>query len=253
MTQLPSKFIQIERKHKLAENDFHTLVYELNKVKLQNLLLPQIPLKGLATKVSDNIVTSAITPIPECLTCGACCAFLLCVSVKPTDSTADSYLWKITDKGKLGDTVVDEFMRRNIETAACIALSGEVGEAVGCKIYEDRPQVCREFEAGSDKCHAIRRSYGIEPPLTVEKVLESRFRLELRNERQNFAESLLYAKITDHPEKEKLLIIAVMEDGSRNVIHIFDPSLESWVQAEFAGLNLLEAFDLINQRSVKHD
>jgi len=248
-----SQLVQITRSDKLAENEFHALFPTLNKLKSQNLRESQVPIENLPIKRAGNIITPSATPIPDCLTCGACCSYLLCVAVKPTDPTDNSYFWKITNENKLGEIVVDQFMRRDSETIDCVALDGEVGGTISCRIYEERPQVCREFEAGSDKCHALRRAYGIEPPLSDERVLEANFRLGLLNAHINLAEKLLYAKIIAHPETEELVIIAVMEDGSREAIHIYNPQIESWVQAEFAGLTLIEAFNLIKLRSKRRE
>jgi Fe-S-cluster containining protein len=39
----------------------------------------------------------------------------------------------------------------------CAALIGDVGWGVHCRVYEDRPEVCRStLEPGDDLCHAIR-------------------------------------------------------------------------------------------------
>jgi len=38
-------------------------------------------------------------------------------------------------------------------------------ETRGCKHYEHRPQICREFERGCEACHEWRNQY---PPVTVQ-------------------------------------------------------------------------------------
>jgi hypothetical protein len=45
----------------------------------------------------------------------------------------------------------------------CAALTGRVGEAVGCGIYEWRPSPCREFSEGSDACERARQRHGLAP------------------------------------------------------------------------------------------
>ena len=45
----------------------------------------------------------------------------------------------------------------------CVALTGRLGVKVGCGIYRERPQMCRDFEAGSKDCKKHRRERGIEP------------------------------------------------------------------------------------------
>jgi Fe-S-cluster containining protein len=43
----------------------------------------------------------------------------------------------------------------------CIAFAGDVGEACGCSIYEDRPFLCREFELGDTLCRQARQKAGL--------------------------------------------------------------------------------------------
>ncbi len=41
----------------------------------------------------------------------------------------------------------------------CAALAGEVGNRAHCRVYANRPLVCREFQAGSEDCLMVRRSF----------------------------------------------------------------------------------------------
>ena len=49
----------------------------------------------------------------------------------------------------------------------CAALAGEIGQAVRCTIYVQRPGPCRDFAPyagvgiGDDACDAARRRYGL--------------------------------------------------------------------------------------------
>jgi Fe-S-cluster containining protein len=43
----------------------------------------------------------------------------------------------------------------------CAALTGKVGMAVGCGIYEWRPSPCREFAEGSDACEKARMKHSL--------------------------------------------------------------------------------------------
>lgn len=45
----------------------------------------------------------------------------------------------------------------------CVALTGTVGQRVGCGIYEWRPSPCREFAEGSDACARARNKHGMAP------------------------------------------------------------------------------------------
>jgi Fe-S-cluster containining protein len=46
----------------------------------------------------------------------------------------------------------------------CTAFRDELpdGGGCGCSIYEVRPDICREFAAGSPDCHAARQRRGVE-------------------------------------------------------------------------------------------
>ena len=54
----------------------------------------------------------------------------------------------------------------------CVALSGRIGEAVSCRIYDFRPEACREFAPlaalgrGDEACAEARRRHHL-PPLIV--------------------------------------------------------------------------------------
>ncbi len=73
--------------------------------------------------------------IPECLHCGACCT--LNVEVYQSDKVPEDMTEK-TEDGTI-------WMKR--PDGHCIAR-----EAGRCSIYEIRPNVCKEFEAGGNRC-----------------------------------------------------------------------------------------------------
>jgi uncharacterized protein len=94
-----------------------------------------------------------------CTHCGACCA---------------SYRvdFSVQELLSLGGTVPDGLtvevnghtcrMRGTDHSPVrCAALSGKIGERVGCGIYEWRPNPCHELEAGSDACHQARARHGL--------------------------------------------------------------------------------------------
>lgn len=68
----------------------------------------------------------------DCQTCGACCRAPI-VQIRT---------------GKRGP-------------GPCSALMGTIGDEVCCAIYEDRPSVCRDFEAGSMECRMLRLQAGL--------------------------------------------------------------------------------------------
>ncbi len=113
-----------------------------------------------------------------CLTCGACCAFFRA-----------SFYWRETDENPEGTVPLElteevtPFLRAmrgtNRKEPRCIALEGEIGQAVRCGIYEKRSTSCRDFEvdfidgkvvAGAEdyeRCTRARTKWGL-PPIEVD-------------------------------------------------------------------------------------
>ena len=102
----------------------------------------------------------------DCITCGACCIYFAkspdCFPIYPGDPNEEMLLeneW--AHKSFHGDTFM---LRKDGERLSrCIALSGKRGEQLLCEVYENRPQTCRDFEAGGNLCREARKAvYGIE-------------------------------------------------------------------------------------------
>ncbi|HOZ47855.1 MAG TPA: YkgJ family cysteine cluster protein [Candidatus Hydrogenedentes bacterium] len=105
-----------------------------------------------------------------CLRCGACCAYYRC-----------SFYWGETDDVSPGGVPADmtedctpfrKAMRgTNQNNPRCVALTGDIGIAVRCVIYDRRASTCRNFlpayENGqpNEDCDKARRAHGL-PPLT---------------------------------------------------------------------------------------
>jgi hypothetical protein len=100
----------------------------------------------------------------SCRQCGACCAaYRVDFSVHELDTHGG------TVPAGLAVDVNEAIARmRGTDHARprCAALSGRIGEAVGCGIYEWRPNPCHELEAGSDACERARVRHGL-PALAV--------------------------------------------------------------------------------------
>ncbi len=104
-----------------------------------------------------------------CLQCGACCAFF---RVSFYWSEADSFLGGLVPP-ELTEAITPQrlAMRGTLcSPVRCVALQGEVGEAVNCAIYSGRPSPCRELEPWDttgrpdEKCSRARAAYSL-PPL----------------------------------------------------------------------------------------
>ncbi len=106
-----------------------------------------------------------------CLRCGACCARFRV-----------GFYWRETDDQTpagvpLGLTAPLGHHRRCMlgtdqARPRCIALEGQVGVAVRCAIYAQRPSPCREFTPSyadgrpQERCAAARAAHGL-PPVTL--------------------------------------------------------------------------------------
>jgi uncharacterized protein len=59
--------------------------------------------------------------------------------------------------------VDDSLARMRCIGDRCCALSGEIGVATSCTLYDVRPHVCRSCTAGDDACQMARRKFGLAP------------------------------------------------------------------------------------------
>ena len=106
-----------------------------------------------------------------CLSCGACCAAFRVDFNRADLATAASAGVPVELTVPLTATLVR--MRGTDEAPPrCVALDGEVGKSVSCRIYERRPGPCRDFAPyaplgiGDDACDRARRRHGL-PPLAL--------------------------------------------------------------------------------------
>jgi hypothetical protein len=165
--------------------------------------------------------------------------------VRPTDSVDETLCWDITIETDGGEIVVDRYLKRNEDTLACAALEGNIGERVACTIYETRPKMCHHFDAGSDRCHAIRRAFGIEPFLSLDEMSVAMDKLDARPGDIESSRSIRSAQIRPDTESGEYVLTALMKIGELREIHRYDPSVETWMQFQFDGLTLGQADELI--------
>lgn len=92
-----------------------------------------------------------------CLDCGACCAFFRV-----------SFYWAEAEANDIPPPLVEPINTRfscmagtNQRAPHCRALIGDVGRRVGCAIYAQRPQPCREVQPGDAQCNKARAGYGM--------------------------------------------------------------------------------------------
>lgn len=107
-----------------------------------------------------------MTTVPDCQTCGACC----------TTGAPGKHAEKIAllpiGKAEYRRLPSDVTVRADVTGLGkayslrfagdrCAALDGVVGLSCTCRVYANRPQICRAFPAGSSHCLAARRERGI--------------------------------------------------------------------------------------------
>lgn len=108
--------------------------------------------------------------------------------------------------------------------------------------------MCHHFEAGSDRCHAIRRAFGIEPFLTLDEMSEALEKLDQKPVSADPSDVIGNAQIKKDADGN-LIITALMKDGTLRQIHSYNADRETWMQFEFDGLKMSEARALIERRS----
>jgi uncharacterized protein len=100
-----------------------------------------------------------------CQTCGACCASFR-VDFHPVELTGGAFAWGEGVPLEMTVPVTASIVRMAGTDAAeprCVALAGEIGSAVKCTIYDDRPSPCREFDTEHAACKRARQRCGLAP------------------------------------------------------------------------------------------
>ncbi|MDR2838552.1 MAG: YkgJ family cysteine cluster protein [Azonexus sp.] len=101
-----------------------------------------------------------------CQSCGACCASLR-VDFHPAELTGGAFPWGDGVPPAMTVPVTPAIVRMvgtDAQSPRCVALAGEIGVAVACRIYAARPSPCREFDIEHAACNRARRRCGL-PPL----------------------------------------------------------------------------------------
>lgn len=113
----------------------------------------------------------AISALSVCERCGACCAAYR-VDFHPSELARSAEASGVPAAMAIALTPKLMRMKGTDEASPrCIALTGEVGQQVGCSIYADRPSPCHEFNPWAalgivdDACDRARQRHGL-PPLS---------------------------------------------------------------------------------------
>ena len=87
----------------------------------------------------------------DCQSCGACCSYS--ADWPRFSMESEEELARIPEK-----LVSADLGGMRCENDRCAALSGVLGQRVGCGIYDIRPIVCRTCMPGDDECLTARQA-----------------------------------------------------------------------------------------------
>jgi Fe-S-cluster containining protein len=250
--------VQITR---MPKSDFVAMIIDYDRRKKERILPAQLPLDKLSKYVAERSATDASVPVPECVTCGVCCNFALIAPVSREDSERHGEYVEITLDGWDGNAIaVDRALKRNEETGSCLHLGGELGHEVSCQIYDRRPQVCHDFDAGSDRCHEYRRMYGVEPQLSESDREAAIVKLDaVQAKRKRVIEDAVIvldsvvhrSTYTDAGvetyKTAYLKVVVFLDDETPHEIHEYYADEESWFESDFLNLSLEEATAMVSE------
>lgn len=250
---------------RIEREAFYQNLIEQSERKQARVQEPQLPLLKLSKYLAERSVTAPAVEVPECVTCGVCCAYPLFVPVSLKDSERLNEMVELTLADGKTEIAVDRILPRDPGTGHCANLAGTLGEQIGCTIYSDRPKVCHDFEAGSDRCHEYRRIYGLEPRLSQMEIISALCRIESIEKKQRIVDArVVHAETISHfsfsvhelaaaaSESVQLKIVVFLEDDEApHEIHRFDPAREIWFESDFLSLNLAEAKELVASRTTQ--
>ncbi|MCM2291855.1 YkgJ family cysteine cluster protein [Allorhizobium sp. BGMRC 0089] len=94
----------------------------------------------------------------DCQSCGACCAYQ--ADWPRFSLESDEQLAAIPEALVADDLSGMKFLTDAAGKIRCAALTGVVGQHVGCSVYTVRPQVCRDCMPGDPECHMARQALG---------------------------------------------------------------------------------------------
>ncbi len=251
-------FVQIDR---ITRSEFRGRLASPELSTRPGLFESQIPGTLLSPYLVERVVTTRSAAIPSCVVCGVCCLIPQVVAVSAREAERLPAYTEVVLDAEHESVVVSRFIPRSNDSR-CVNLVGTFGKEVGCTVYEDRPKCCRDFEAGSDRCHEYRRMYGLDPQLTTKQVESAMAKLNVRFRPENIKDvSIVKAGTTvktsisfgDEVERSESLLLKVfvlLNDESEHELHRYDPANEEWLETDFLGMSLDEARERICEKSL---
>jgi uncharacterized protein len=119
--------------------------------------------------LKNQVSSQDVEKIHPCQKCGACCASF---RVSFYWIEAESYIENSVPQNFIEDLDLNTRCMKGTShkhQPKCVALSGRVGDKVGCEIYLNRPSPCRNFKASYEngyqeiRCDEARSKHGLKP------------------------------------------------------------------------------------------
>ena len=124
--------------------------------------------------------------------------------------------------------------------------------------------MCRDFDAGSDRCHEYRRMFDIENQLTPDEVERASKLLQSTVRPPDLIEDVSIVSIgkierssynvvdgkVENSTTEQLSVVAFLSDDDEPLeLHTFESGVEIWFESDFVGLTIDDARQLISERA----
>src|SRR2546423_3600268 len=208
----PPRLVQLTRRRGMSEASFAEMLALLGQ-RRAGVVVADEATGQLAETIAESRFGASEAGVPDCMACGACCAFFHQIAVLDCDPTPRGLTWAVWEAGDIAGPKT-RWLRREPHKGDCIAFAGRVGEHACCTIYELRPRSCRAFEAGSDRCRAVRRAYGLEPQLSERERIEYAKPIEAdaSGDALSHAEALASRNAASLTGREKLALLGEVID-----------------------------------------
>ena len=99
-------------------------------------------------EVLHGDILGLINKLPRCIECGACC--VNSIDRKWIEVTAEDAL--LLPANSYGEGDIKKYSMKQDASGRCEQLHGSVLVTCRCKIYSNRPQICRDVKPGSEIC-----------------------------------------------------------------------------------------------------
>lgn len=128
--------------------------------------MSNLPYTKITTDDNRTYIDMPDNDYNPCLNCGACCSnFRVSFYHGELEGSINGFVpLHYTEKLNPHFAVM---IGTNSKKPHCVALEGNVGEKISCKIYANRPTPCREWQVWDEngipnpKCQELRTKYNI--------------------------------------------------------------------------------------------